>query len=144
MANPKALEKRRASSGSSALDGWLDLLWQLLKSEVYTPTLTDVTNLDGSTAFQCMYIRLGNMVVVSGKFQADPTASAATELGISLPIPSNFTDDQELAGVAFCSAVQQGARLLADASNNRIAVQWLANDTANRGWSFICMYQIIQ
>lgn len=145
MASIKAFQKRTDSSGVPALDGWLDLIWQLIKSEVYTPTLSDVTNLDGSTAFQCLYIRLGHIVVVAGKFAANPTAGAptATELGMTLPIPSNIGAEEDVCGTATASAIQQSARIMGDATNNRASIQWSASDTANRNFSFIFMYRII-
>lgn len=143
MALIKAFPQRTGSSGDFALDGWLDLIWQLIKSDVYTPTLTDVTNLDGSTAFQANYMRVGNVVTVSGKFNANPTAAAATELGMSLPIPSNIAADEDVCGTAFCQAIQQGAAIKGDAANNRAAVVWLANDTANRTFFFSFTYRLI-
>lgn len=142
----KAFPKRpKTPQDLGALEGWLDLIWQLIKSDVYTPTLTNVTNLDGSTAFQCHYIRVGDVVHVAGKFQANPTAAAATELGMSLPIASNLLSaDEQLAGTAFCPGVQQGAAIQADATNNRASINWVANDTANRAFQFTFTYRIIQ
>lgn len=145
MAQKKAFQQRTASSGNPALDGWLDLIWQLIKSDVYTPTLTDVTNLDGSTAFQVPYARIGDWVGVGLRFNANPALGAptATELGISLPIPSNFTDaDTDAMGVAAASAIQQSVRVLADVTNKRLSLQWSASDTANRNFSGVAFYRI--
>lgn len=145
MASIKAFPKRpKTTQDLGALEGWLDLIWQLIKSDLYTPTLTNVTNLDDSAAFQCQYVRVGDLVTVSGKFTANPTAAAATELGMSLPIPSNLTAEEQVAGTAFCPGIQQGAAIQADATNNRASVQWLANDTANRAFIFSFTYRIIQ
>lgn len=110
----------------------------------YTPTLTGVANVAASTAYTCQYIKAGTMVVVSGKVDVDPTAAAVTQLGISLPVASNFANPEECAGTAFCPAVAgQGAAILADAANNRAEMQWVAVDLANRTMAFTFVYRII-
>ena len=114
-----------------------------LTAGIYTPTLTNVTNLDGSTAFEAQYIRVGATVTVSGKVTVDPTAAAATELGISLPVASNFGAVEDLGGVAFCTAVQQGGGITADIANDRAALRFLANNTASQEMCFVFTYQII-
>lgn len=119
---------------------------EILDTGFYTPTLTNVTNIGDSTAVECMWFRTGCMVTVSGSAAIDPTAAAptATELGISLPIPSSLTLARQLAGVAACSAVQQSGRLEADATNDRAALLFSAVDTANRTWNFQFTYTVRQ
>src|SRR5574341_1241568 len=103
------------------------------RSGVYTPTLTNVANLAASTAYECQWMRVGELVTVSGKADVDPTAAASTQLGISLPIPSNFGAAEDCGGVAFSPAVaNQGAAILADATNNRAQMEWIAVDLSNR------------
>lgn len=142
MAQLKAFPKRPVGD-KEAQDKWLDLIWQLLKSEGYTPTLTNVTNLDGSTARNCPYIRIGNVVVVGLSFSADPTAAAPTnsELGVSLPIPSDFTTQFDATGSVVGGASQVG-RVEADTTNNRAKVLFSATDTADREWSGTFVYII--
>lgn len=139
----KALQKRTASSGNPTLDGWLDLLWQFIKSDSYTPTLTDVTNLDSSTAAECSYVRIGDTVIVGFRAAVNPTAAAATELGVSLPIPSNFANARECAG-SFSAAVSTECGLIdADVTNNRATVRWIAVTTSDHNISGTFMYRII-
>lgn len=109
----------------------------------YTPTLTNVTNLDASTAYQAQYIRVGATVTVSGKVDVDPTAAAATELGISLPVASNFGANEDCAGVAHQQAAQEGGAISADTANDRASLQFLATGTTNRTLYFTFTYQII-
>jgi hypothetical protein len=94
-----------------------------LASGTYTPTLSNTTNVAASTAFACQYMRVGNTVTVSGTVTIDPTsAGAATLLGISLPIASNFTAQEQCAGVAYKSNLdgdQVGGAIIADTTNNR-------------------------
>lgn len=111
----------------------------------YTPTLTNVANLDASTAYQCQYLRIANTVMVSGRIDVDPTApAAATQLGISLPVASNIGAVEDCAGAAACSAVAgQSAAILGDAANNRAQMEWIAGDVTNQPMYFTFAYQVI-
>lgn len=112
---------------------------------VYTPTLTNVANLAASTAYQCQYLRLGTTVIVSGKVDVDPTLTAtATQLGISLPVASNFGAARDCAGAAAASGVAgQSAAIVADAANDRAEMQWRAGDITNQPMYFTFGYQVI-
>ena len=126
------------------LAGWLDLLWQFIKVGVYTPTLTNVTNLSASTVGELPYLRIWSVCIVGLTFTADTVAGAptGTELGISLPIPSSFTAATDAMGSVALSAIQQSGRVSADATNDRLAVNWDASDTANRTWGGLAIYLI--
>lgn len=108
----------------------------------YTPTLTNVTNLDASTAFACQYTVVGRVVTVSGKVDVDPTAAGAARLGLSLPIPSNFGAAEDCGGVAFSSG-GQGAAISGDAANDRADFNFTAIGTSNISMQFVLQYRII-
>lgn len=114
-------------------------------SSVYTPTLTNVANLSASTAYECQYSRVGNTVTVSGRVDVDPTTTlTSTQLGISLPIASNFGATEDCAGVAYAPGIAaQGAGILADATNDRAQMQWMAADVTNQAMYFTFTYQVI-
>lgn len=115
-----------------------------LASGTYTPTLTGVANIDALTAYSCQYLRVGSVVTVSGRLDADATAGALTSVGISLPIASDLANANELGGTAYCSELAaQGAAIFADAANNRAQMQWVAVDTADRPMFFTFSYRII-
>lgn len=115
-----------------------------LSSGVYTPTLTGVTNVAASTAFQCQYLRVGSVVTVSGKVSVDPTATGLVQLGISLPVPSNIGAAEDCGGTAFASGIAgQGAAILGDAANNRAEMDWIAVDVSNQAMFFSFAYRII-
>ena len=127
---------------SSLLSADLDIA---LASGVYTPTLTNVANLDASTAYECQYLRVGTTVTVSGKVDVDPTTTVTTtQLGISLPIASNLGAVEDCAGTAFASGIAgQGAAILGDATNNRAQMEWIAGDITNQAMYFQFAYQVI-
>lgn len=113
-------------------------------SGTYTPTLTNTTNVAASTAYECQYLRVGNTVTVSGKVDIDPTGAGQVVLGMSIPVASNFGTQQDLGGVAFSPAVASlGAAVLADSTNDRATVEYIAVDTSNRSFYFTFTYQVI-
>lgn len=117
-----------------------------LTTGTYTPTLTNVANLAASTAYQCQYIRVLDMVLVSGLVDVDTTTNGVqTRLGISIPIASNFGANEDCAGAALPIASPAiGAGIKADTTNDRAEMSWISDSTANRAMYFIFMYQIIE
>lgn len=112
-------------------------------SGTYTPTQTNVTNLDGSTAYVCQYLRVGTVVTVSGRLDANPTTiSTLTQIGISLPFPSAFSATEQCAGNA-TSTLDDHAAIFADATNDRAIMSWIANDTTDHAMFFTFTYRII-
>jgi hypothetical protein len=115
----------------------------LTAAGTWTPTLTGVTNIAASTAFQGQYLRVGATVHCSGKLEVDPTAAVASELGISLPVASNFGATEDCAGTASSPGAQESAAILADTANDRASMQWVAVGLANRAMYFNFTYQVI-
>lgn len=66
----------------------------------WTPTLTADANVDGTpTSLHATYTRIGNIVTCYVTVSVDPTIIATqTEVGITLPVASNFTDSNDLSG----------------------------------------------
>ena len=117
-----------------------------ITSSVYTPTLTHAANIDASTAYECQYLRVGSVVVVSGRADVDTTAGGATltQLGISLPVASNFGSSSDCGGAGNSPDLAAlSAGIYADPAGDRAILQWYSNDTSNRAWFFIFMYQVI-
>lgn len=115
-----------------------------LVGNTYTPTLTNVTNLSASTAYQAQYLRVGNTVNVSGRVDIDPTAAGAVELGISLPVASNLGALEDCAGVAAASGIAgQVAAIAADIANDRAKLVYVAVDLTNQPMYFNFTYQVI-
>lgn len=110
-----------------------------LSSGTYTPTLTGVTNIDSVTDLGGRYIRLGNIVFVSGAALIDATAAAAaTEVGISLPFASTLGSDFVIAGSASANAILQPGAILGDNANDRARLQFVAQSAAAQvmWWTF--------
>jgi len=112
----------------------------------YTPTLTNVTNVAASTTSDFGYCRIGDYVFGGGRITIDPTsASVSTELGISIPIASNFTLFTQCTGSAISSAsAGLCAAVRADTTNDRISVIYTNTaDTASREFMLKFYYQVL-
>jgi hypothetical protein len=99
-------------------------------SGTYTPTLTNVANIDipASTAYTFQYMRVGNVVTVSGKIDVTVTGTGLTRLNVSLPISSNFSAEENCAGTAVMTAsgvsINIPATIRADTTNDVAQVQY--------------------
>jgi hypothetical protein len=117
------------------------------ESGTYTPTLFNTTNVAASTASVCQYIRVGNIVWVSGNVQIDPTAAGPTitVMGMSLPIASDLASVIQLAGTAngYGFAGAETYAIIGDAANNRATFNGAAVTTAAHDHAFMFMYQIL-
>lgn len=110
----------------------------------YIPTLTDVTNIDATGAYTLQYVRLGNVVTVSGRVDANPTAGSGTTTNfrMSLPIASNFSNTTQLGGTA-CSQGGETIAISSDSTNDEADFTWSTNNTATTGYWFTFAYQVI-
>lgn len=111
----------------------------------YTPTLTNVTNVDATTPASCQYIRVGNTVTVSGTLALDATTGVTlTQVGISLPFPSNFSAVNQCAGTATGDGGSNGPGVIrADATNDRAELFCVPAGATNTTWYFTFTYRII-
>ena len=121
--------------------------WRAIKTaRGTTPARSAETNLDVNvTMSEAQYLRVGNTVVVSGRFTANPTLPAtATSFEATLPIASNIGAAEDVAGTAFCGSIAgQGAEVIGVAANDTFKVQWVAGDTTDQTWSYCFAYQVI-
>lgn len=94
---------------------------QYIGSGTYTPTLTATANIASSSASACQWLRVGNVVTVSGRINVATTAAAntVTQIRISLPLVSGLAGVSQLSG--------SGGRL----SAGGIEVISIASDTTN-------------
>lgn len=94
---------------------------QYVASGTYTPTYTIGTGLDSITASACQWLRVGNVVTVSGFAQLNATtANALVQFRATLPIASAFTSSIQLGGVAAEGDVGGGVfRIAADDAEDK-------------------------
>jgi hypothetical protein len=112
----------------------------------YTPTLTNTQNVAGSTAYACQWMRIGNIVTVSGKVDITATASATqTYLQISMPTSTaNFTAFQQVAGVIapFGGGSTAAGSIEALTSSQTAEVDLVPTSTTATKYSFTFTYTV--
>jgi hypothetical protein len=119
-------------------------------SGTYTPTLTNSTNVDisNSTAYACQYMRVGDVITVSGKVSIAVIGTGITRLNMTLPVASNFSADENCAGTAQVSyagvSTNLAAQVKADFSNDRAQILYFGNVTgAAQDFYFTFTYRVI-
>lgn len=115
----------------------------------YTPTLTNVANVDASTAFPSRWSRIGNQVAVTGIVNIDPTTSEVyTDIRMTLPIASDFTELYDCTGTAASAASSgespkmQSVGIIAGTANNEAWFRFVTAITTNTGFSFHFTYTV--
>lgn len=113
-------------------------------SGTYTPTLTNTTNVASSTAYTCQYLRVGDVVSVSGKVDLTATATGSFVLGLSLPVASDLATGQNVGGTfaAFAVSETNAGAIYADSTNNRATLQRVAQTTGGIGYYFHFTYLV--
>ncbi len=132
-------------AGLSLSSGTLASTSAAASSGTFTPTLTNVTNIASSTAYAGQYIRVGNVVTVSGtlSFQCTSAAVTGTEIGLTLPVASNFSSSIQLSGSAGITDASIAAGIEADPTNDRARIYFKSADTVSSLMHFTFTYQVI-
>lgn len=121
----------------------------IVQSGTYTPTLTNGANVAASTAYAAQWMRVGSVVHVTGRVDLDPTsASAQTQLALSLPVASDIGAVEHLGGVAAPSSNAGAncapAAIKGDAANNRAYLDfYCGTNVLNQELMFTFSYQVI-
>lgn len=116
----------------------------VLSNGTYTPTLTSVANVASSSAAVCQYMRVGDVVTVSGKITIQATASlTSTSIGISLPVASSFADDFQCGGTGAPIGANSAGPIYADATNDRAEFNYVSADTTSRAFHFTFTYRVV-
>jgi hypothetical protein len=114
----------------------------------YTPTLTGVANVSSSTPRLATYMRVGNTVTVAGQMDITPTANnIRTRVGISLPVASNFSTAYQAGGTAATipnsAAMAHNGGIIADATNDRVELDYYETNGTIDTFSYTFTYQVI-
>ena len=92
-----------------------------VESGTYTPTITINSNVTTATPRVSQYLRVHNVVTVSGIVDIEAAAIGTASINISIPISSTFNADEEAAGTAANnSATSNAIPIIAGATDNVI------------------------
>jgi hypothetical protein len=122
-ANYAAMRTALDVLSSAAIAAAYQPLFGTIAVGAWTPTLTGETNVAASTPQAGEYMRLGDRVHCMCHMQIDPTAAGLVELGVSLPVASDF-DATYRGGGSLSSALGTLSGLVtADVTNNRLKIR---------------------
>lgn len=118
---------------------------QYIASGTYTPTIAGVANVAASTARVCQWVRVGNVVTVSGNMDIDPTLAAptGTSFDITLPIASAFSAQNQCGGAGYRLGSNEPVGIYAEAVGDKIRFEFNATSTANQTLVFCLTYLIV-
>lgn len=88
----------------------------------YLPTASAESNLDASvTPTEAQYMRVGNVVTVSGGFNADATGGGPTSFELSLPISGDISNIHSISGVGHSGELYFGTVQIRANTTNKTA-----------------------
>lgn len=124
------------------------LLAQTGTSGTYMPTLTAVLNATGLVPFRAHYVRVGDIVMVSGALTIDPVAAGTVTVNLSLPIASNFdTSATSANGLATNNGVGPYIPLAAvirgDSVANAAQMGFEAVTLTAQSWRYVYTYKVL-
>lgn len=105
------------------------------------------TNVDAVTFGSCQYIRVGNVITVSGQIGIDATTAATdTVVKMSIPVASTFSSSRQLAGAGVAFTTPYAANslaILADTTNSCAELRARPSVNTNLNYNFSFTYQVI-
>lgn len=115
----------------------------LVCSGFWTPTVSSTANVDSTITYNCFYQRIGKVVSCSILIVVDATSAGNFNLGLSLPIASNFTAIRHAQG-SFSSGFGEGHGLIeADFTNDIVRMKGNTSSTGSVTYSGTFQYYII-
>ena len=107
----------------------------------YTPTITNTTNVAASTAYTTYYVRKGDWVHVWGAVDIDATAATTiTEIDMTLPTATNFSNVYDLSGTASFED-NTSVQIKANTSNGKAMWRFTPQSATNNKYSFHFSYK---
>ena len=115
---------------------------QYICSGTYTPTGAGVANVDSITTYSSHWMRVGNVVTVSGYVAITATtADISTTATITIPIPSEFTTFRQLSGAG--STGESPVRISAETTDDVARLFFYPTSTASKDVSFHFTYVVL-
>jgi hypothetical protein len=106
-------------------------------SGTYTPTITNVSNTN-YTAGASQWIRVGNVVTVSGTHNGNTPVATLGQFRQSLPIASNLAAKSNLGGTFSTHNGFEGGPIIGDTTNDAAFFEWQSSNTGafDMGYTF--------
>lgn len=121
-----------------------DIAVDTSSSGTYTPTVTNIANVASSTPNVAQWMRVGNVVTVSGNLTVTPTATGDTQFRLSLPVASNFSGTTQCSGGGGDRTAPYAVLVIyADTTNKQAWLNFTASTTAARAIQYHYTYLVI-
>lgn len=118
----------------------------VIQSGTYSPTIINNLNTSARSINDCQYMRVGNVVTVSGRLSITPTTSpAATSVYFTLPIPTYFDAFNLAGGAGASSNFGIPACIRADglgSGNDQVEFLYQSINTVNNTFNFSFTYLV--
>ena len=109
----------------------------------HTPTATRIANVTGETVYTVSYIRVLGKIFAFGRIDINATGAGNIQLALSLPVTSNLSAVESLAGTINQSGGGYTGTILGDVANDRADVVINVGAGGNNAYSFMYAYNII-
>ena len=131
----------------TAVDPTGNAQWQApaYSSGTYTPTATGITNIASSTTRQSNWSRVGNIVTVAGAVTITTNANGFAQLGISLPIASDFGTIYDASGNVIATAANSHSGVVySNVANDYVVIEFRHNGTVGADdFRFTYSYEVL-
>ena len=104
-----------------------------------------MANVDSAAPLVAQFMRVLNVVTVSSRMDVKPTVGLGfTQVGISLPFPSNFAGFENAGGtaVALGNPSTRGG-ISADSVNDRAELRFVSDSSVTAAFAYHFTYRII-
>jgi hypothetical protein len=116
---------------------------QYIASGTYTPTVSGVSGLDTNTPRTCQWIRVGNVVNISGIISATKAANGSISFQISLPITSSFSTAYKAGGAAAWNPVAEAGSVACVNGGSTLQIQIIGALAGSGDITFTAQYEIL-
>lgn len=118
-------------------------------SGTYIPSVGFVGGSDSGvtlTANGSRWMRVGNVVTISGQVTIDPAATGYNEIYMTLPTDGgsgNFSVWTQGSGVCYCHQMNTTGSVLSRAGYRQLLLCYFPADVSARGWTFTAQYDVV-
>jgi hypothetical protein len=118
--------------------------WQTpaYSSGTYTPSVTNMVNIASTTTIKSNWSRVGNIVTVAGYVSITTSANGLAQLGLSLPVASNFTTRYEGSGTF--TTTNHFGEIYSHVSNDNVVLEFKHTGAVGADeFRYVFVYEIL-
>jgi len=129
----------------TAINGDGEVEWRtpvITSSGTYTPSTTNMVNIASTTTINSNWSRVGNIVTVAGYVSITTSGNGLAQLGLSLPVASNFTTRYEGSGTF--TTTEHFGEIYSHVSNDNVVLEFQhSGSTGADEFRYVFVYEIL-